>query len=480
LISLYMLLAFSSSGRGEQISSAQPKDWASSLQLPEAKDNNPDEHIVEVNLEARVAAVKIGERQVEAWTYDGGLPGPLIRARVGDRLIVHFTNHLPDATTVHWHGVRVPIQMDGVPAISQMEVLPGQTFNYDFVLPDAGLFWYHPHVQSAMQVGFGLSGPLLVEDPAERVGVADELVLVLNDIELDEQGGLGSPESGGTTGMAFGREGNVTLVNGRVNPTLTVRAGATQRWRIVNTAKTVYFNLDLRGHGVFTKIGVDGGLQEYPTQEELVLLAPGERVDVLVSPSGKPGTKIPVVSELFNRGYGSIEYRLPETVFQIEFANLPARPATLLPKIQRSIEPLRTAGATPVKLNLDIIQRQRDRAFEYQINGMPFWKAKPIRAKVGETQIWTVTNNTVWSHPMHIHGFFFQVLDKNAEPVRPLAWKDTVNVQFKQTLQLLVRFDDRPGSWMVHCHILDHAEGGLMTTIQLGDVAPTTHAHEPE
>jgi FtsP/CotA-like multicopper oxidase with cupredoxin domain len=358
--------------------------------------------------------------------------------------------------------------------------LPGQSFTYDFVLPDAGLFWYHPHVQSAMQVGFGLSGPLLVDDPAEKVGVFDELVVVLNDLDIDKNGVLGSPDSGGTTGMAFGREGNVALVNGRVKPTITARAGAPQRWRIVNTAKTQYFNLSLRGHGVFTKIGGDGGLQEFPTQQELLLLAPGERADVIVSPRGKSGEEIPVVSELFNRGYGSVEFRIPETLFHIVFANLPAHQARPLPKTQRSIEPLKAVGARPVNLNLDIIQRQRDRAFEYHINGMPSWKAKPIRAKIGETQIWTVTNNTVWSHPMHIHGFFFQVLDKNGEPVRPLEWKDTVNVQFKQSLQLLVRFDDRPGSWMVHCHILDHADGGLMTTIQLGDVPPATHSHEPK
>ena len=113
------------------------------------------------------------------------VPGPLIRAKVGDRLIVHFSNHLPVATTVHWHGIRLPIEMDGVPGISQPEVQPGQTFTYDFVLPDAGLFWYHPHVDAAAQVGFGLTGALLVEDPSENIGVSDELVLVLSDIDVE-------------------------------------------------------------------------------------------------------------------------------------------------------------------------------------------------------------------------------------------------------------------------------------------------------
>src|SRR5204862_6010587 len=143
---------------------------------------NPDPRIVEVNLDARVADVEVGGKHVEAWTYDGGVPGPLIRANVGDRMIVHFTNHLPTPTTVHWHGVRVPIEMDGVPGISQPEMKPGSTFTYDFMVRDAGLYWYHPHVMSAAQVGFGLYGALLVEDPADAIGVADELTLVLSDI----------------------------------------------------------------------------------------------------------------------------------------------------------------------------------------------------------------------------------------------------------------------------------------------------------
>src|SRR5262249_54874880 len=158
----------------------------------------------------------------------------------GDRLIVHFKNNLPKPTTVHWHGVRVPIEMDGVPGISQPEVEPGASFTYDFTVHDAGLYWYHPHVMSAMQVGFGLYGALLVEDPAEHVDVSDELVLVLSDIGVTENGGLEDPENAGAARMVFGLEGNYVLVNGRQHPKLTSRAGVPQRWRIVNAAKTRY------------------------------------------------------------------------------------------------------------------------------------------------------------------------------------------------------------------------------------------------
>jgi FtsP/CotA-like multicopper oxidase with cupredoxin domain len=125
--------------------------------LHEPTDRNPDPRVIESDVTARVADVEVAPgSRVKAWTYDGLMPGPFIRARVGDRLIVHFTNNLPEPSTIHWHGVRVPIEMDGVPGISQPAVKPGESFVYDFVLRDAGLFWYHPYHMSAAQVGFGL------------------------------------------------------------------------------------------------------------------------------------------------------------------------------------------------------------------------------------------------------------------------------------------------------------------------------------
>src|SRR5262249_5782502 len=140
-----------------------------------------------------------------------------------------------------------------------------------------------------------------------------------------EKGALASPDSGGSAAMAFGREGNTVLVNGKQNPRIEARAGAPQRWRIVNTAKSRFFNLNFREiTTVFTKIGGDGGLQEYPTQEETIVLGPGERADVIVTPKGKPGAEVQVISELFNRGYGSVEFRDPEKLFRMAFTNMPA------------------------------------------------------------------------------------------------------------------------------------------------------------
>src|SRR6185369_273003 len=124
------------------------------------------------------------------WTYDGRVPGPLIRARAGDRVVVHFTNALPEETTIHWHGLRIPAAMDGMPDLSQPAIPPGGGFDYDFVVPDASTFWYHPHVDSAAQVGYGLYGPLIVDDPDEPPGLGDEVVMVVSDIAIGDDGTL--------------------------------------------------------------------------------------------------------------------------------------------------------------------------------------------------------------------------------------------------------------------------------------------------
>ena len=158
-------------GRAEANQSLQPSGWDAGLRLPEAPDLNSDPAVVEIEMEARVATVEIAPGfKVEAWTYNGLIPGPLVRVNVGDRLIVHFSNHLPNSTTIHWHGLRIPIEMDGVPDYGQAPVEPGGTFTYDFIVPDAGIYWYHPHVMSAAQVGFGLYGAFLVADPNGNVG----------------------------------------------------------------------------------------------------------------------------------------------------------------------------------------------------------------------------------------------------------------------------------------------------------------------
>ena len=450
--------------------SLQPAGWDAGLRLAEAVDRHPDPDVVEVDFEARVARVEIAPGlEVEAWTYNGTIPGPMIRVKVGDRLIVHFTNNLPRPSTIHWHGLRIPIDMDGVPGYSQEPVPPGGTFTYDFVVPDAGIYWYHPHVMSAAQVGFGLYGAFLVEDPAEAetVGIADDLVIVLSDIDVNDDGTLIPADSGGAFGMLFGREGNQVLVNGRRQPRLVARAGAPQRWRLVNAAKSRYFKLDLGEGHVFRKIGGDGGLTEYSEDHDFIVLGAGERADVIVQPTGEPGGEGLLRSLLHDRGYGTIFGRDFENLVTIRFADQPPHAGRPLPRTRRDMQPYDLEGATAIDLELTLSPDPYDQALTYGINHMPFWRAPPILAKAGETQVWTVTNTTDWSHPLHLHGFFFLVLDETGAPVRPIEWKDTVDIPHGRTVRLAVGFDDRPGTWIFHCHVLDHADGGLLSAVHL-------------
>jgi FtsP/CotA-like multicopper oxidase with cupredoxin domain len=454
-----------------------PADWDDGIKLAEARDRNPDPKIVEVDLTARLADVEVAPgKTVQAWTYDGRIPGPLIRAHVGDRVIVHFVNDLPQPTTVHWHGVRVPIEMDGVPDISQPEIKTGDSFTYDFVVRDAGLFWYHPHVMSAAQVGYGLYGALLVEDDVDGVDIADQLTLVLSDIGFDAHGVLEPADSGGSAGMVFGREGTYILANGRIMPTLRARSGAPQRWRIVNTAKSRFFFLDLDGQPFYV-IGKDGGLQESPETVDLLLITPGERVDVIVTPTRKKDATLTLQAMLYNRGFGSVEYRNAEDVLTIAFTEEATLPAPAMPAVHRDIVAPSTDGATRVDLVLTLPPLGVDRKSEFRVNGVPFWKAKPFLATIGETQIWTVRNDSKFAHPIHLHGFFFLPLDDRLQPIHPMAWKDTLNVPIDGTVRFLVVFDERPGMWMFHCHILDHADGGLMGHVHLQPDSNLAHAH---
>ncbi|MGZ3453139.1 MAG: multicopper oxidase family protein [Polyangiales bacterium] len=433
-----------------------PESWDREIALVDAVDLDPDPHVVEVKLTAKLAQVELQPGvKSEVWTYDGLLPGPRIRAHVGDRVKVHFTNQLPAATSVHWHGVRVPNAMDG----NGMTPIPaGGSFDYDFVVPDAGTFWYHPHVDSAAQLGFGLYGSLIVEDPAEP-HFGDEATLVLSDIGLDDKGQLTDPHAGGNLGDVFGREGDLLLVNGRSKPTVHARSGAPQRWRLINAAKSRYFQLDLAGH-TFVRIGGDGGLREAPIESSTLLVVPGERADVVIVPHGEPGAIVPLRWVPFDRGYGTAFARDPEVLLNLQIDDVASAQAPNVPAHLRTIDPLDLSTAIPDTINLT---EQSGDTTSFGIDGTPH--DTMLHAKVGSTHRWDVVNQTDWSHPFHLHGFLFRVLDDSGNQLG--EWKDTIDVPMRSTRKLAVHFDDRPGSWMFHCHILDHAEIGMMGMLML-------------
>lgn len=452
----------------EGSSSAQPEGWDAELALVEAVDLDPAEDVVELDLTARVAELEVRSGvKTPVWSYDGLLPGPMIRAKKGDLVRVHFDNDLPDATTIHWHGMRVPAAMDGAPGHSQPPVEAGGSFDYELVVPDAGLFWYHPHLDSAKQVGSGLYGAFLVEDPGEPEHIGDELVLVLSDMSIEPDGSLTAPDTGGAVGDLFGREGNTLLVNGRVRPTLLARSGVRQRWRIVNTSRTRYYQLALEGHG-FTRIGGDGGFITEPETTERPLVVPGERADLVVTPQGTPGSELVVRWVPYDRGYGSTYNRPEEDLFVVRFVG-GSKTSPPLPNTSRAIEPIDPTGAEPVDLEFTMVAENG--VAKMAINGAPFPDAPPVAATVGQVQLWSVRNQTEWAHPFHLHGFFFQVVNASGAPLGAGEWKDTINVPVESTLHLLVDYDDRPGMWMFHCHILDHAERGMMGMLHLSEQA---------
>ena len=445
----------------------QPEGWQDDFTLASVEDLNPANSIIEVELEAYIEELElVPGTTTAAWTYNGALPGPLIRGNVGDRLIVHFTNNLPEPTTVHWHGMRLPNEMDGVPHITQEPVEPGGTFTYDFILRDAGAYWYHPHVNSAAQVGFGLYGAVIVDEP-DAPELGDELLLVLSDIGIADNGQLLPPDTGGEFGDLFGREGNVVLVNGRVNPLLRVQAERRQRWRVLNMARSRYFAIGFEGQ-TFTRIGNDGGLATAPIITDLPILVPGERADLLVTPDGAQGSTVQVEWIPTDRGYGSLFNREPEELFRVEFADAPDSLPVDLPSFSRHIEAVDITGAPEVDIEFTI-DDMGDDGLRMGINHVPYAEVVPFEARLGEAQVWTLINNTDFAHPFHLHGYFFQVIEDNGEPVLPLAWRDTIDVPVDHTIRIAIPFDERPGTWMFHCHVLDHARLGMSALVNVSE-----------
>ena len=420
---------------------------------------DPGRTVVVVELEARETDWTIAPgATIRAWAFNGQVPGPTITARVGDVLEVRFTNRLPEPTTIHWHGLRVPAAMDGTDMM-QRPVQPGESFTYRFRLPDAGTFWYHPHVDETVQIEKGLYGALLVRADGEPV-LDGEHVFVLDDLKLDRTGQIA--KFGGLVQRHDGREGDARLVNGLREPDLEIAAGQIERWRIVNVSSARYVRLSIGG-APFRILGTDGGLLEAPVTATDVLLAPADRVELAVGPF-EEGEELAVEALAYSRT--TIRKRKTE-----RFATLrvgPARPSTaVIPERLRTIPPLAASSATPTRTVDFGIKVSLRRGIDFVINKEPHHRDAPV--KVGELQIWDVVNSTLMDHPFHLHGFFFQVLAVNGVPPAWRSWEDVVNLPPKSTTRIAWMPDDRPGSWMYHCHILEHHGAGMMAHF---DVVP--------
>lgn len=536
-----------------------PADWAAELELTVAEDTNADPNTVEIELVADETEVELSPGVMTTmYTYNGTYPGPRIEAKLGDRLIVHFTNNLEEETTIHWHGVELPAIMDGS-NIAQLPVAPGESFTYEFDLLAASTYWYHPHIRSNEQVEKGLIGALVVRDPAQdaELGLPEnEVTVILDDILLDEADGQIAPPFpadplANAAVQLNGREGNTFLLNGRETPTIDVFSGEPIRLRLVNTANSRFFRLSVPGHTIH-RIGGDGGLLESPVEIEPIelvenpeepgtmmsdpnparglLLVPGERADIVLTPIGEAGGELALewhdiargAHVAVDNGDGTIGLghdhedgkRPAQQLLRMVFAEGSVADAASYspPSALRTIEAIDATGAAVLPVTFGHSQPDVEGNVTFfatmvpGVGGRPFdalTADEALHATVGEVRIWEVTNLTAGDHPFHPHGFFFQPIEiefvdeanpdnSKTIPAPFLENKDTILIPkrpgafgtSRTIVRLAVRFDDSgrqgevlaagkdptadaSGGWIVHCHILEHADRGMMTFLNL-------------
>jgi FtsP/CotA-like multicopper oxidase with cupredoxin domain len=441
--------------------------WEGTFETAMAPDLDPLDGVVEVMLEAEAAEVEIAAgRRTRMWTYNGLLPGPRIEAHVGDMVRVRFKNSLPEPTTIHWHGLRISNAMDGVPVV-QTPIAPGAAFTYEFVVPDAGTFWYHPHVRSDEQVERGLYGSIVVRGPNEPATTSDRVV-VLDDVLVDPQSWQLAPLDPMMQAMV-GRQGNVILVNGRAHPIADGLPGGLHRFRFVNAANARYFRLALPGSRLI-QVGTDGGLLEQAREVDDLLLSPGERADILVIAGAAPNAAIDWKTLPYDRGHGAGSQ--PATsLFQIRTMADDPTPTPALPSALPLIASLPpAAGGRALELGESMGGHAGHGAMGpvFTINGKAYPETVQLHSTLGTVEDWSIVNTTEMDHPFHMHGFRFQVVSEGGIAPAFKAWRDTINVPAKTTSILRVRFDDQPGTWMFHCHILEHAERGMAGELVVG------------
>lgn len=423
--------------------------------------------IVEYTLEANEFDWEIRPgKTIRAWGFNQQVPGPILRAKQGDTLVVKVINKLPESTMVHWHGIRLPASMDGTGEV-QRPILPGESFEYRFELADAGTFWYHSHQNETVQMERGMYGGIVVEAGNDPV-VDNERVLLLDDMKLTKENAF---KRHGAVGRWIerhdGREGDTCLVNGKESLTLHMHAGQMERWRIVNAASARYFKLSLGGRQ-FQLIGTDGGLLETPRNETELLITPGERYDIVVGPFSE-GEVFHIETLPYNRVTFTKSKRLQyATVHVMEKkpsnAYIPQKLSKIVPLTDRNAVVNRT-----VKMS---VGPSLKRGIDFLVNGEMHGSDKPVT--VGDLQVWEVANTSLMDHPFHLHGFFFQVLEENGVAPAYRAWKDTYNLKPKSKIKIAWMPDDRPGRWMFHCHILEHHEAGMMSNFSV------VHPERPE
>jgi FtsP/CotA-like multicopper oxidase with cupredoxin domain len=400
-------------------------------------------------LTAKPSTIDLGDgRRSSAWVYNGSMPGPTFRARPGDAARITLTNHLSQETITHWHGLHVDERNDGHPIYA---IPPGGTYPYSFpVNQRAALYWYHPHphMRTGEQVALGLAGAFVVNDAEEDAlglpGGSYEVPLLIRDASLDPTGNLQYKPGPGDF------LGDVALVNGTRNPYLDVDT-ALYRLRVVCAANARIFRLALSGGGPLTLIGNDGGL--LPSAVELAELdvSPGERVDLLVDFRGLSiGARV-MLRDL-RAGWDLLEFRVGRQV------RVPATVPATLSTITPLVHPVRT----------------RDFSFDgmTRINGLEYDMDRvDFQVPFGQTERWRFRTSGNAPHTVHVHGASFQVVSRTGGRGRVFpweaGWKDTVLLEDRETVEVLIRFGAYRGEYLIHCHKLEHEDMGMMSNFEV-------------
>ena len=406
------------------------------------------------------------------WAYNGTVPGPELRLRQGERLRIEVENALDAGTTVHWHGIRLPNAMDGVPYLTQPPIAPnGGRFLYEFDLPDAGTYWYHPHLGSPEQVGRGLYGALIVEE-RDPPTVDRDAVWVLSDWRLDRDAKIIEDFRGFMDSSHAGRIGNTVTVSGAVLESFSVRAGERIRLRLVNASNARIYGLGFEGHEPWV-IAFDGQpLDPYRPAGGRVVLGPAQRADLVIDCGGAPGSRHRVVDDFYRQR----AYRLLDLVYSSDGAirNKP-RP---VPRLQPNSVPMPDrARAERHRIvfgggMMGAMPSQREhKGMFWTVNGIPVrdddhHHAPLLTLARGRSYVFELVNDTAWHHPIHLHGHVFTVLSRDGKPSDRGESGDTVLLDPRTRVEIAF-VADNPGNWMLHCHILEHQAAGMMANIRV-------------
>jgi FtsP/CotA-like multicopper oxidase with cupredoxin domain len=421
------------------------------------------------------ASLAPGQPETAMWAYNASVPGPEIRLRQGGRVEITVENRLAQETTVHFHGIRLPNAMDGVPHLTQPPIAPGGAFTYAFDVPDAGTYWYHSHANSAAQVGRGLYGTFIVEERAP-IAVDRDVVWMLSDWRLQPDGQI-RDDFGSLHDMAHnGRVGDVVTLNGRVPEAFRVRRGERIRLRLINAANARVFGLRFHGHAPMI-VAYDGQpVAPHAPPDGMLVLGPAMRADLIVDMMGRPGARLEVRDDY----YRGLAYRLLDIVYDARpLRERPPETPIALPANTLPEPDMAAAVRHEVTFNggmmgqammrdrgmggMDMMQMMRSGRIWF-MNGVAMMghTMEPMLTLArGRTAVIAMNNETTWWHPMHLHGHAFRVISRNGTATRHREWQDTVLVAPRERVEIAF-VADNPGDWMFHCHVLEHQASGMM------------------